>query len=358
MALLALVAVISTSGLHSAEDSIVKYAKVGDNSVRVAIMAGTFTEARRNARVFTETGEAAYATRARELFAEIRKILPDAIAATIDPTRLENLKKISAQLESYAANFEKAVEAHDLREKLANEQLAGLGRKATEDLANIVKSAMADGDFEAAAMAGQVQQALMGTRLLVARFLMMPSDKAAEETKAQLDRFMTAMRPLEDRLRNPERKRLAKDASDIAQTYKATFDQTIAATMAVDNLVNVVMRDTARDIAKLTEATLASQTAALDVLEAETVGSVKNAANSEMILSLAALVGGLVLAWLIAGSIVKPVQAMTATMSKLASGDKSVEIPATANKDEIGEMARAVQVFKESRSIDGRPIEL
>ncbi len=39
---------------------------------------------------------------------------------------------------------------------------------------------------------------------------------------------------------------------------------------------------------------------------------------------------------------------MVGAMGKLAGGDHSVEIPATDKKDEIGLMARAVVVFKET----------
>ena len=48
------------------------------------------------------------------------------------------------------------------------------------------------------------------------------------------------------------------------------------------------------------------------------------------------------------GSIVSPVNGMTAAMNLLAKGDKTVEIPATGRKDEVGEMARAVLIFKEN----------
>ena len=50
----------------------------------------------------------------------------------------------------------------------------------------------------------------------------------------------------------------------------------------------------------------------------------------------------------LAGSIARPVKGMTSAMNLLAKGDKRVEIPATERKDEVGEMARAVLVFKEN----------
>ncbi|MBM3560828.1 MAG: HAMP domain-containing protein [Alphaproteobacteria bacterium] len=46
--------------------------------------------------------------------------------------------------------------------------------------------------------------------------------------------------------------------------------------------------------------------------------------------------------------IARPVTAMTGAMTTLAQGDTSVEIPARDNSDEIGAMAKAVQVFKDS----------
>ena len=46
--------------------------------------------------------------------------------------------------------------------------------------------------------------------------------------------------------------------------------------------------------------------------------------------------------------IARPVRAMTRTMAALADGDSSVEIPALGSRGEIGDMARAVLVFRES----------
>jgi methyl-accepting chemotaxis protein len=49
-----------------------------------------------------------------------------------------------------------------------------------------------------------------------------------------------------------------------------------------------------------------------------------------------------------ARSIVRPIAALTRAMGTLAAGDTSVEIPAHDQKDQIGLMARAVLVFKQS----------
>ncbi|RST87566.1 HAMP domain-containing protein [Aquibium carbonis] len=54
------------------------------------------------------------------------------------------------------------------------------------------------------------------------------------------------------------------------------------------------------------------------------------------------------LSYLIARSIARPVGDLTGTMGKLAAGDHAVAIPSTDRRDEIGQMAKAVQVFKDA----------
>ena len=67
------------------------------------------------------------------------------------------------------------------------------------------------------------------------------------------------------------------------------------------------------------------------------------------------LVGGIItilisigMGILLARSIATPVTQMTATMGKLSAGDNSVTIPGAGRKDEIGDMAAAVQGFKDA----------
>ncbi len=62
---------------------------------------------------------------------------------------------------------------------------------------------------------------------------------------------------------------------------------------------------------------------------------------------LAVLLGGAA-AWIIASGITKPVRSMTDVMTVMATGDFTVDIPSLGSADEIGEMARAVEVFRKN----------
>ncbi len=60
--------------------------------------------------------------------------------------------------------------------------------------------------------------------------------------------------------------------------------------------------------------------------------------------------------WMLNRGIARPVVQMTAAMQRLARGDDAVDVPAVGRRDEIGEMAAAVQSFKDA-AIDKKRIE-
>ena len=63
---------------------------------------------------------------------------------------------------------------------------------------------------------------------------------------------------------------------------------------------------------------------------------------------LLSLAIGVLMAWLIVQVVARPLLAMTGAMRLLASGETRVEIPAIGQSDEIGQMAAAVQVFRQA----------
>ncbi len=67
-----------------------------------------------------------------------------------------------------------------------------------------------------------------------------------------------------------------------------------------------------------------------------------------LIVGLAVLAVAVCLGAMIGRSVSKPIQKMTAAIVALSEGDTKREIPSTQNKDEVGDIARAVLVFKEN----------
>ncbi|MBI1684859.1 methyl-accepting chemotaxis protein [Caulobacter hibisci] len=81
--------------------------------------------------------------------------------------------------------------------------------------------------------------------------------------------------------------------------------------------------------------------------------ALSDAAVMTVVVNIALGLVGMVLAggmglWIARGKIAKPLNGLAASMRRLAGGDFSVEIDGQARADEVGAMAKAVQIFKDN----------
>jgi methyl-accepting chemotaxis protein len=69
-----------------------------------------------------------------------------------------------------------------------------------------------------------------------------------------------------------------------------------------------------------------------------------------LIVGLGAVLVCILIAWFVGRGIAKPVTQMTGVMNQIAGGRIDIEVPALGRRDEIGQMADAVQTFKQNAS--------
>ncbi len=80
----------------------------------------------------------------------------------------------------------------------------------------------------------------------------------------------------------------------------------------------------------------------------KTASAVADTRQTVIVAAAGALVLGIVLAWLIGASVSGPIRGMTDRMQSLAAGELDQPIPGGESRDEIGRMARAVEVFRDN----------
>jgi methyl-accepting chemotaxis protein len=80
----------------------------------------------------------------------------------------------------------------------------------------------------------------------------------------------------------------------------------------------------------------------------KTAAAVQHTQQTVILSAAGALLLGAVLAWLIGTSLSGPIRRMTDRMQSLAAGELDDAIPGGESRDEIGRMARAVEVFREN----------
>ena len=78
-------------------------------------------------------------------------------------------------------------------------------------------------------------------------------------------------------------------------------------------------------------------------------------ATAGILIVVSLVIGGLAL-WVVMFRVVRPVNALSGTMMVLADGNLEVEIPNADREDEVGDMAKSVQIFKDN-AIERRRLE-
>ena len=145
---------------------------------------------------------------------------------------------------------------------------------------------------------------------------------------------------------NRRMQRLIKGLTDPLERFAAAVQKVVAADARLSDAASArevaataVLRGAAEQRARATD----SQRRAIESME----DSVDSANRLGLATSASAIAIGVLLALLIARGIARPIRNLTQTMRELAGGRLDTDIPHTARRDELGEMARAVGVFRE-----------
>ena len=131
-------------------------------------------------------------------------------------------------------------------------------------------------------------------------------------------------------------------------TYRTSFHSAAEALQAVA-AAEKVMVQTHRQVLEPALNALAAQTRA-DMSAAQTHADTVTARADTLstIIQIGGLTVVILVGWLLAQSIYHPLDAMTRTMQQLAAGATDIAIPAQNRRDEVGAMARSVQVFRDA----------
>jgi methyl-accepting chemotaxis protein len=139
---------------------------------------------------------------------------------------------------------------------------------------------------------------------------------------------------------------LLKDLKTSVVKYGEAFEKTGPSLLRVDELYyRAITPLTASAIEKL-NGVKESIGKAFVKTTADTDGRITSTVTLQEAVAGAAVVLGLLIAFLIARGIIKPLSGLTSGMKELAGGNFGVVLPGLDRKDEVGDMAQAVETFK------------
>jgi len=275
------------------------------------------------------------------------ELLATASKLTLSDERRLMYDQASAAISTYAGGFEKTVA---LTNKIQTER-AGLftgGDNLTAATTKLVEAARATKDSATIAEARDIETAVLQVRVANWRFLATMDPKGPATFKSNVDKARAALDEFEATLTEPDLMTLLTPVKTALGAYANNFTDLSTAMIEVERLTEKEMRPQLVDAGNINDEIETSLQADLASTKSTTDSMIATSTSTQGLIAVVLLALSVLLALLVGRSIANPVVAMTGAMRRLADGDKSVDIPAREATDEIGQMAKAVDVFKEN----------
>jgi methyl-accepting chemotaxis protein len=320
---------------------------ISDSSTRVLEVSREFEIMWRSALRYKFDSNAASLRDGTEAAAKATTILPEAAKAT--PS--EDRRKIYIGLEGSIAVFQKKRDA--LVEATKNVDAAGsklftIGDELTANADRLLEAGRANMDRSIAGEAVSVGIAVLLVRVANWRFQATQDPNGAATFEANLERANRAIASLEK----------AAPADDILghipalkaslAAYQQAFDSFSGnLTKSNDLYSNELVPQLVQMLERIGTAE-ASLKEDFDSTRLSTDQTISGTITTQAVIAAFALVLSGLIAFFVGRSIIRPVAGMTLAMGRLAAGDIDAEIPSRDREDEMGAMAKAVDIFKQN----------
>ncbi|TQF33609.1 HAMP domain-containing methyl-accepting chemotaxis protein [Bradyrhizobium sp. UNPA324] len=295
------------------------------------------------ARYFVVTGKEDDAKAALDAEASLKNAIDQAIKNAKKPARLESLNKLAKEFSNFSETFAKILQAKRDSALLVQNQLqrnANLLKYKLDDIGNNAS------DSEAQAIefgTKQVNTQFQTASGAASNFILNSDQAVGASALARLkfvENSLGAIYSMDDKIVDG-----LKEAKALLGAYRDALEKLIAKAKLVDDLVTE-MSGSAGAILQGATAMKADLVAEQQRLDSESEATIGQTERLVLILAIAGTLLGAVLAFLLGTGISRPMIAMCKAMRELASGNFDVVLPGLGRKDEIGEMAGAVEEFK------------
>ena len=144
----------------------------------------------------------------------------------------------------------------------------------------------------------------------------------------------------------PDLTKLYSAVRDSLAEYSTAFEKTGPNLLRADRMYYDDVIPATKHVLDELDRIKARTDQAFETTTAETEQRISNTVTLQEAVAAAAVIAGLLIAFLIGRSIIRPLGGLTAGMKELAAGNFSVVLPGLDRADEVGDMAQAVENFK------------
>ncbi|MFT4116720.1 methyl-accepting chemotaxis protein [Bradyrhizobium sp.] len=294
-------------------------------------------------RYFVVTGKEDDAKAALDAEASLKTAIEQAVKGAKTPARQASLDKLAKEFSNFSATFARVLQAKRDSALLVQNQLARNANLLKYKLDDIGNNA-SDSEAQSIEFGTKQVNAQFQTASAAATNFVLTSDQAiATSALARLkfvENSLGAVYSMDEKVVAG-----LKDAKALLVAYREALEKLIANARMVDELVTE-MSGSAGAILRGATAMKADLVAEQQRLGSESEAAIGQTERFILMLAVGGTLLGVVLAFLLGTGISRPMIAMCKAMHELASGNFDVVLPGLGRRDEIGEMAGAVEEFK------------
>ena len=344
---LAVVAAVGYFGLTGANSGFKEYRSLARQTNQMGRIQANLLLARLYAKDYILKNTEEAANRVTQRITTTVELTDEAKGLFHREDALVAMDKAAEDIRQYQTSFLDVTQDVAVRNEKV-EQMNTLGPRSERALTQIMKSAYEDGDASASYQAGLALRHLLLARLYSNRFLVDNLETSAARANQELADFSTAAKEMLAELENPERRQLAGELVELAEGYAKTFAETVEVINHRNGIISGTLDVIGPALADAMEQLKLDNKNMQDELGPEMTADLESAVSTTEIVAVLAIILGSVMAFFIGRVVSRPIIRMTGAMEQLAEGNLSVEVPAVGQRDEVGDMAAAVQVFKDN----------
>jgi methyl-accepting chemotaxis protein len=295
------------------------------------------------ARYYIVTAKEDDAKAALSAEASLKEAIDQSMRGTTNPARLDQITRLAREFQIFTKIFADIIKVKRESALVTSNQLARGGNMLRYKLDDLPSNAN-DAELQAIQFGAKKVTDQFQTVTALANNFVINSDQAVAASAVARLKFVEnslhAITSTDEKIAQG-----LKEASTLLEEYRQALTKLIANSKSIDELVTE-MTDSAAAIAQGSSAMKADLLSDQQRLESESDATIGATEHMVLVLAVGGFLLGGILALLLGKGISRPMTTMCKAMRELAGGNFDVVLPGLGRKDELGEMASAVEEFK------------
>ncbi len=295
------------------------------------------------ARYFVATGKEEDGKAALAAEAALQNAIVASMKGTADKARLEQIAKLEREFRTFTKIFADILKTKEDNARIAQNQLARNGNSLRYKLDDLPSNAE-DEEMQVITLgAKKVTEQFQAVTALANTFVVNADQSVANSALARLKFVENALKAISTT--NAKILDGIKEVSGMLEDYRRSLAMLIGNTREIEGLIQE-MTETAAEINKASAAMKSDLLADQKRLDAESDAAIAETERLIVMLAAGGFLLGCIWAFFLGKGISRPMTRMCSAMRELAGGNFDVVLPGLGRRDEIGEMAGAVEEFK------------